>query len=104
MQYPHIADFQTDNYDDVLSDLWLVGNFEYLGSVKDPNSLYYTKQRKYFFENPCNYNPNVTIKAGLSVKQCEAIADSSFTRGLTAFMRYAFYQSTNCIKGDQLMS
>ena len=82
----------------------MVGNFEYLGSVKDTNSLYYTKQRKYFFENPCRYNPSVTIKAGLSVKQCEAIAGSSFTRGLTAFMRYAFYQSTNCIKGDRLMS
>jgi hypothetical protein len=55
------------NYADALSNLFIVGNFEYVTTVKDPSSQYERKKINYFFGDPCRFNPNISLNLGISV-------------------------------------
>jgi hypothetical protein len=67
-----------------------VGQFSYIPDVKNGESAYFSKQRNYFFGNPCTYNPAVVNKIGVSVATCESIINGSFSRGLTSYMREGY--------------
>lgn len=53
-QFPNEIQFNPKKYEDAVSAMFIFGhNNNYIGEIADPTSLYYTKQKNYFFGSPC---------------------------------------------------
>jgi hypothetical protein len=78
----------------------IVGQFTYIPQVKFDDSLYFQKQRNYFFGNPCTYNPSVISAIGVNVSTCLTIINGSFSRGLTSYMREGSTKASSYMNGE----
>lgn len=91
--------FNPKNYEDSLSTMFIFGhNNNYVGEITDPTSLYYAKQKNYFFGSPCEFNPSIVINGvGATVKKCLAICNGTFKQGMSSYLRYAYRLGDSCI-------
>jgi hypothetical protein len=96
--YPNEKSFDPKKYEDVIASIGLFGNFPYIGSLTTQNS-YFEKQKKYFFGNPCTYNPSILITSGLTVAECLTISNGTFQEGVSSYMRYSQKFASDYIYG-----
>lgn len=81
--------------------MYIFGNTNnYIGQVVDESSIYYTKQKNYFFSNPCRYNPAIISGLGIPMSKCESISNGTFKEGLSSFLRYGQIQGRKCIYNE----
>lgn len=104
-QFPQEIPFSSKKYEDALSTMFIFGhNNSYIGEIADLTSLYYIKQKNYFFGSPCEFNPSIAISTGITVKKCLSICNGTFKQGISSYLRYGQRLGDNCINNKTLLT
>lgn len=99
--YPAEATFYPERFADSVEAMKLIGDYSYIGGISDESSLYFQKQKNYFFGNPCTFNPNVLVIAETTLAKCQTISNRTFNSGISTYIRMGHRQVWNYLNGKQ---
>lgn len=86
--YPNEISLGTEMFADALTNLNIMGNYQYV-DMEDSGSqsVFYAYRKNYLFGNPCTYSPNVLTMNQGTMQNCLTLNNGSLTAGLSTYLR-----------------